>query len=652
MNTGNSERLPAWVPAAVYLVLALAWTWPLPLFLTTRIASDLGDPLLVAYLLWWNAHVVPLSHAMWNPPFYWPMHDPLALTEHGAGMGIVASPIQWLGGSPLLAYNLLLILSTWWSGLAAHALVRRLSGSTIAALCGGLAFAFAPYRASQLPHLHLLVTWWLPLALLGLHAYQEEGRTRWLVLFGVAWLLQSLTSGYYMLFMPLLFGGWLVTFVGRDQIRRGVTIAGTWLLFSLPLIAVLLKYHTVQQRLGLSRSRAEMRDYSAHWTSFLDRAEMLAFWPASHRVTPEAVLFPGLTIVLVLLAGVVIARRQFAPAAWRQFGFYLAAALMTAWMTFGPPVDPHSIENAWRAYAWIAWLPGFSGLRVPARFFMLTTLCLSIAGGLAVAALGARFPRYGVAIGTAVSLGLLADGWIEAMPVPLPPGRFAAALDKNAVVLELPVTEEAVNIAALYRSMLHRAPLVNGYGGYTPPHVRVIGWSLFRHDGSVLTELRRGHPLYVVVAPGPEAPEWTAFMDGQPDATMLGVSGAGRVYEMPAAPYALQVATGTPLPARYDATHDDWLTFDLMGPTAVRAVELRTEGNLRLVRDPLRVETSDDGKTWSLSAETPAGAAALVGALTQPLSVPLRVNLPDPLARFVRLNAPAFNPAAVTVYAR
>ena len=109
----KTARLPKWAPAAVYLALALAWTWPLPLHAGTRFAHDPGDPLLVTYLLWWNAHVVPLSHAMWNAPFYWPMQDALALTEHGAGMGVVTSPIIWLGGSPLLAYKLLLVASAW-----------------------------------------------------------------------------------------------------------------------------------------------------------------------------------------------------------------------------------------------------------------------------------------------------------------------------------------------------------------------------------------------------------------------------------------------------------------------------------------------------------------------------------------------------------
>ena len=47
----------------------------------------------------------------------------------------------------------------------------------------------------------------------------------------------------------------------------------------------------------------------------------------------------------------------------------------------------------------------------------------------------------------------------------------------------------------------------------------VIEWALRRHDPTVLTELRRGRPLYVLVASTEQAPSpWTAFMDAQPGA--------------------------------------------------------------------------------------------------------------------------------------
>jgi hypothetical protein len=632
-------------PAAAYLILAAAWCWPLPLHLSTRFAHDPGDPLLNTFLLWWNARVIPLSPAMWNAPFYWPMHDALALTEHEAGIGLLGTPIQWLGGSPLLAYNLILIATVWWSALAMHALVRRLTGSSAAAWCAALIWSLAPYRASQLAHLQLLVTWWMPIALLALHAYYEDGRRRWLLLFGAAWLLQALSNGYYMFFFPLIVAGWLAAMTPwRTNWRRAAAVMGTWIVFSLPLLPVLLEYYTVQRALDLFRTREEMQMFSARWSSFVHYSPLLRFWRYYEPRTQEDFLFPGVAAFAMVAAALAIARRRTLT---RPFLFYMGAAIVCTWLAAGPSSEQWSLASLWHVYDWIAWLPGYSGLRVPARFFMLTTLCLAIAAGLAVAALGNGRGR---AVAAAGCLLAFVDGWILPMPLGAPPRPFGTPLAANARVLELPVDDDNINVQAMYRETLHGLPVVNGYAGYVPPHMSVIAWGLRRFDPSILTELRRGRPLYVVVANHPMAAAWTAFMDAQPDAQMIGISGAGRLYAMAAAPFPPQVAVGAPLANVHGDASDDWLTFDLGTPRTVRALDVETRGYVHNLPPTIVVETSPDGRSWTKTTEEPPGALALAGALRQPLAVPLRLLLPDPARRFLRINTPAFSPGAVTIY--
>ena len=640
---------PSHLPHLALLLLALAWTWPLPLHLGNRFAHDPGDPLLVTYLLWWNAHVVPLTDAMWSAPFYWPMPSALALTEHGAGMGVVASPIQWLGGSPLVAYNLLLIASVWLSAVAAYALVRRLTGSGAAAFCAGLAYGFAPYRASQLAHLHLLVAWWMPLALLALHRYADDGRRRWLALFGVSWLLQALTNGYYMFFFPVLLAAWVAVFVPplRNP-RRALAVAGTWIVFSLPLLPVLLRYYTVQTALGLGRTRGEMQMFSASAASFFHSSPLLRFWLAREGRTTEDLLFPGITALAIVAAALVLCRWRGAER--RRFFFYAASCVLMSWLAFGPSADGRSLAVLWHAYDWIGWLPGFSGLRVPARFFMLATLCVAIAAGLAVAALTDAYPRLRRLIPAIAAAGLLADGWIAAMPLGVPPRAFAAPLDPRGVVLELPVTDDNINVGAMYRGMLHGLPVVNGYAGYVPPHASVIDWALARKDPSILTELRRGRPLYVTIGNHPEAPAWTAFVEAQNGATLLDVGGGGRLFRLPPAPFARQMSAGAALPATERSRDAQWLTLDLGAERVVRAIELRTRGHVVLLRATLRIETSIDGSAWTLAADEPTGGLAFVGALADPLGVPVRITVPDVRARFLRIDTPAFTAAATTVF--
>jgi hypothetical protein len=592
---------------------------------------------------------VPLSRAMWDAPFYWPMHDALALTEHGAGMGVLTSPLIWLGGPPLLAYNLLLIASAWLSALAVHALVRRLTGNLAAAFCAGAIWGFCPYRASQLAHLHLLVAWWMPVALLALHAYYEDGRRRWLVLFGVSWLLQALTNGYYLFFFPVLVAAWIAVFTDwRRAWRRGAAVLAAWGIFSLPLLPVLYKYYTVQQALGFFRTRTEMQMFGARWSSFFHSSPLLRFWPYHEPRTQEDFLFPGLASLGVIAVALLLRPRR---AMTRAFLFYVGAAAFLAWMAAGPSPQQWSLATLWHAYDWIGWLPGYSGLRVPARFFMLTTLCLAIAAGLGVAAL-ADTRRRTIGVTAMVCAAAFVDGWIVAMPLGAPPRPFGVETVAGARVLELPLDDDNVNVAAMYRGMLHGRPVVNGYAGYVPPHTVVLDWALKRHDPSALTELRRGHPLYVAVANNPDTQPWTAFMDAQNDARMIGVTGAGRLYLLPPAPFPPQVAPGAALTNVRGEIGGGWLTLGLGGLRTVRALDVHTRGHFILLPTTVRVETSLDGRAWTLAADEPAGGLALAGAFADPRGVPIRILLPDLSARLVRVNTPAFGAAAVTLYGR
>jgi hypothetical protein len=640
----SNPRSRALVAAAAYLLLALAWSWPLPLHLSNRFTHDPGDPLLVTYLLWWNAQALPLTRAWWNAPFFWPMTDALALTEHLAGLSPVSTPIQLLGGSPLLAYNVILICSTWWSGLATHALVRRLTSSQVAAYCSGIAFALAPYRTSQLAHLQIYASWWLPVTLWALHGYYDDRRPRWLALFGLAWLMQTLTYGYSVFFLPLLLIPWVAWFTPwRTDAKRSLPVLATWILFSIPLIPVLLEYHRVQAHLGLVRTRDQMIFYSANLSAFLSAAPQLWLWPKVQRMTTETYLFPGLTVIVLIVVAAAAGLRRGA------FAFYILGALMAAWLCLGPTAEGFSLASLWHPYDWIVWLPGFNGIRVPPRFFLVSALCLAVAAGLALAHLETVMRSGRRIVAAMVFAGLIVDGAIPGMQLGVPPGNFAS-MKADGRVIALPFDDAYVHIHAMYRSIAHRMPVVNGYAGYIPPMADVIQWALRRRDPSILMQLRRGRPLYVVVASGPEAETWNRFMDAQNDAQLLGVSGSGRVYRMPPAAFPKQVTVGPALSSASVESRDGWLVADLGQPQTVRALEIRTNGDLVRLPAMIRIETSPDGSAWSLAVEEAPGALALVGALAQPRAIPLRLILPDVRTRHVRINAGRFRTSAVTIF--
>lgn len=297
---------------AIYLTLAALYTWPLLKTAGSLIASDPGDPALNTLVLWWNATRLPFSAAWWNAPQYFPTDNISAFTENLVGIGVVFNPLFWLSGSPILSYNIALFLTWPLSAFAAYLLARFLTGREDAAFIAGLAYGFSPYRTTELAHIQSLSSYGIPLFLLGLHGFREEQRWRWLLLFAVAWLLQSLANGHFMLFGAVLIVMWLAYFCStRDTWRRGVTILGVWTAASLLLVPLLVKYQSVHDQFGLQRTENEILAYSARPASWAEVSGDVWFWRA-FLPSGKDDLFPGLAVVtLVLVAFLVwLFRRQ------------------------------------------------------------------------------------------------------------------------------------------------------------------------------------------------------------------------------------------------------------------------------------------------------------------------------------------------------
>jgi hypothetical protein len=84
-----------------------------------------------------------------------------------------------MGISPLVVYNLTLFAAFVASAVAAFLLVRELTGSTPAALVGGVIFAFSAHRLDHFDHLELQFAFWIPLAVLYWHRAVERDRAIW-----------------------------------------------------------------------------------------------------------------------------------------------------------------------------------------------------------------------------------------------------------------------------------------------------------------------------------------------------------------------------------------------------------------------------------------------------------------------------------------
>ena len=642
----------------LFLLLALAWTWPVASRLTSRIPHDPGDPVLNTWILWWNTRAVPLTERWLSPPVFFPSTGSFALSEHLLGISVFTAPLQLAGLNAVGCYNVALILSYWLSGFFAFLLGRRLTGSTAGGLIAGVAYACAPYRAGQLSHLQVLTSQWMPLALLAMHAYQDERRSRWLVLFAAAWLLQALSNGYYLLFFPVFIALWLAWFVRwKKEARTGLAIGAAFATASLVLLPSLLRYREVHQKLGLTRTRGDMVHFSAHVDSLWKMPELLRLWPDPPGRTLEDFLFPGLTALAILLvAGFAALRSTGLRAAVRRRSpllFYGVCTVLMWWLAIGPAPDEAPMQAFVRPYTWLTPLPGFSGLRAPSRFAMLACLSLSVAAALAFRRVASRRQPWTVALAAVLLIGLALDGWTLPIPLRAPPGRFELPDVKNALVVELPLEDPVVGTAAMYRAMVHRMPLVNGYSGHAPPHFGVLASAVRRKDPSSLLFFARGRPLIIVVnGRSDENGDMLRFVSGLDGVEPHGSSNAGSIFVLPARPRGQAAAIGERLPiAAVTREAREHAVFDLGRAEIVRTVAFPVRQHYQEMGSRLAIEASDDGSTWRTVWEGWTAAPALAGALEDQKEVPFRITLPDVTARYLRVHpAPPWVERELGVY--
>ena len=313
--------------ATGYLALALLLVRSLFGQFSTAIAHDPGDPLLSAWILWWNAHHLPFVGSWWDGLAFFPLRGSLAFSDHRVGLELIAGPVLWLGGTPILAYNVTFVACFVLSALAAHALTRMLTGSHAAGAVSGIAFGFNPYRMAHLAHLELQAAFCLPLALFALHRYVATSRRRWLVAFWLMLALQGLCSGYYLFFSIPLVGLWILWFSGNAPFSRRAALVSAWALAFIVLLPVLLQYRTIHSQVGFGRGFGEMRDFSADLTGVLSAQPMKLWRVPSMASNPEAEVYVGVFAPLLILGAIGWRRSSAVDAQSRQW------RLLRLWLT-------------------------------------------------------------------------------------------------------------------------------------------------------------------------------------------------------------------------------------------------------------------------------------------------------------------------------
>ena len=266
------------------------------------------------WTLAWDAHAFvhqPLS--IFDANIFYPNRNSLAYSENLIGSAFFAAPVLWLTGNPVLAVNVVSLLSCVLCGLGAYVLGRRVGLSAPAAVLTGLVFAFSPPRFFRFSQLHLTAVQWIPFALASLHAYFERGQKRDLRLAIAFFTLQVVTSGHGGVFAAVAILLMLAHRLALGEpiafVRRLSDFGVVGALLLVPVVLFAIPYRIAQVEVGLRRvldpSGTPLQNFLASPTR-VDTFLQSLMTDKNINGAATAWLFPGFLPILLALVAVVV----------------------------------------------------------------------------------------------------------------------------------------------------------------------------------------------------------------------------------------------------------------------------------------------------------------------------------------------------------
>jgi hypothetical protein len=488
---------------ALSLLLAIAHTWPLALHPGRYSRNDNADTELNEWILAWVEHQLPRDPLhLFQANIFYPAKDSLAFSEPLIVPAILGAPLAWAGASPVLVYNLVLILGFALTAFATCVLVESWTGNLAAGLLAGSLFAFNTHTLTRLAHIQGIHLYGLPLALLALDRLIRGGSARVALALALWLAVLAYTSGYLIVFAAVMMAVAIVTRAAEwvPRARRFVPhLALAAVVTAIAIVPIYRPYNRAAREQHMVRSLDVIKDYSATPTGYIASAGRLHFstWSGQFFRDPVDSFFPG--FVVLVLAGVAIV----AAARRRPADGDPARARVLMLVTIGVAGVVLSLGTATPVYGWLFTIfPPMQGLRAAARFGNLFLLAVAVLGGMGLATLlppkgGSHEPKRGERgsheISTDNSRGfrLQAEGgWlaillvvlvnVESLRAPMAyqpfngiPGLYKLlATEPGPVVLvEQPFFPRWAifqNAPYVLASTAHWRPLMNGYSGYTP----------------------------------------------------------------------------------------------------------------------------------------------------------------------------------------
>lgn len=465
------RRFPIAAFLAFFIAMAVLQTWPLASDPAHLSRNDNADTVLNEWALAWVAHQAVTSPLhLFDANIFFPERYTLAYSESMIVQSALAAPLFWLGASPVLAYNLVLLAGFALNGGVMAYVIRRWTGDSVAAITAGILFAYNSNILTRLPHMQALHVEFLPLGLLAWDRLLQSPRARHAVVLGAMFALQALTSVYLLVFTFSALSAAVLSRVPEWTGARFRRIAPLLVLAAVVAAAIatpfLLPYVWLHAAQGFERSPEDAASMAATLGSWLASPSRLHYGLWSYRWfdSPSA-LFPGVTaVVLALLAFL-------RGTAWRdpRARMCLVMGVSGVLLSLGPKVPGYTLL--------FTLVPIFRVVRVVSSFGYIGLVGLAMVAAYGVVELRRVLSPAAWPIAAAAILVLVT---IEPMSAPLELSPFTGVPriydrlrgERDALVVELPFYTTSAGFAQaryMLNSTRHWKPMLNGYSGFRPP---------------------------------------------------------------------------------------------------------------------------------------------------------------------------------------
>jgi hypothetical protein len=516
---------------ALFVLLAVVHTWPLATAPGRLSRNDSPDAVHKEWIIAWVAH--QLAHDPWHlfdSNIFYPKRNTLAYSDHLLVQALMGAPLLWAGASPVLVYNLLIIVGHALTGWTTSLVVERWTRNRLAGILSGSLMAFNALTLTRFPQLQDQHMEFFPLALWALDRLLTTPGLAYAAHLAGWFVLQALTGGYLMVFTSLS----LVAAVAVRPLDwagpRFRRVAPLLLLSAgvaaLALTPFLLPYLRVSREEGFTRSLAEVSEFSAHFTDYLATGGRFHFSVWSHRFFEGDALFPG-----VIAAGLAVTALV-AGVAWKDRRARMAVAfgLVAFAVSFGP---------AFPLYAALCRVfPPMAGIRGAVRSGQLFLAAIAILAGFGWAALQGRRERRLVALGILLVVG----AHLEALRAPIQYRLFegispifdSLRTSGKSVIACFPfpsARDTSQNVDCMLASTRFWQPILNGNSSFTPElYVREAAALDAFPEGTTLQYLRQLGVTHVIVFTDKLSAPRLAHLDEHPELSLWKEDRSVRIY--------------------------------------------------------------------------------------------------------------------------